>query len=173
VRVPGWAVAGLLAVSVAVGLAGCVRTEKVVVVPSPAQTSKPSPPTPSRSRPQQSGRSRSQQQIPHTAPQPAGTHDCNVLFKESLTYDEVLAYWIRLGSPADMDDDHDGWPCETVYGQQNVPSPSSGTHDCNVLFNDGLPYDEVVAYWVSIGAPSDMDDDHDGWPCETVYGNQN
>lgn len=36
-----------------------------------------------------------------------------------MTYSGVLQYWTSLGMPRDMDDDHDGWPCETVYGNQN------------------------------------------------------
>jgi hypothetical protein len=51
--------------------------------------------------------------------QPAVTHDCKVLLGLGMTYDRVLAYWLSLGSPPDMDDDHDGLPCETVYGQRN------------------------------------------------------
>lgn len=47
------------------------------------------------------------------------THDCKVLLRKGYTYPQVLQYWIQLGSPADMDDDHDGFPCETVYGDQN------------------------------------------------------
>ncbi len=96
-----------------------------------------------------------------------------MLFHEGLTYEQMFEYWISLGSPQDMDDDHDGLPCETVYGQRNAPAPPAGTHDCAVLLHEGLTYEQMFEYWISLGSPQDMDDDHDGFPCETVYGNQN
>ena len=36
-----------------------------------------------------------------------------------------------------------------------------------------MAYPEVFQYWTSLGLPQDMDDDSDGWPCETIYGDQN
>lgn len=48
--------------------------------------------------------------------------------------------------------------------------PMRTTHDCATLQTQGMTFAEVVGYWYSLGAPSDMDDDADGIPCETVYG---
>jgi hypothetical protein len=72
-----------------------------------------------------------------------------------------------------MDNDGDSWPCETVYGDRNAPArPGGGTHDCKALAAQGYAYDDVLTYWLALGSPKDMDDDGDGWPCETVYGEQ-
>ena len=66
------------------------------------------------------------------------------------------------------------WPCASAYGSQSPPAlPPAVTHDCKVLFSQGLTYDQVFVYWRSLGAPQDMDDDRDGWPCESVYGERN
>jgi hypothetical protein len=116
------------------------------------------------------------------------THSCQTLMGLGWGYDKVFAYWGSLGRPGDMDDDHDDWPCETVYGQQGgsaspgaSASPSearydfdgaNSTHSCQTLMGLGWGYDKVLAYWGSLGRPGDMDDDHDDWPCETVYGQQ-
>ncbi|MBQ0925931.1 excalibur calcium-binding domain-containing protein [Saccharopolyspora endophytica] len=48
--------------------------------------------------------------------------------------------------------------------------PVRNTHDCAELQNSGMGFTEVTGYWYSLGAPPDMDDDSDGIPCETVYG---
>ncbi|MFC7341326.1 hypothetical protein [Saccharopolyspora griseoalba] len=104
------------------------------------------------------------------------THDCEVLLERGMTYSGVLGYWGSLGSPQDMDDDRDGWPCETIYGDQNpsaAPPAAETSHDCEVLLGRGMTYPEVLGYWGSLGSPQDMDDDGDGWPCETIYGDQN
>ena len=50
------------------------------------------------------------------------------------------------------------------------PSPVRSTHDCEDLQRAGMDLNEVVQHWYGLGSPSDMDDDSDGIPCETVYG---
>lgn len=56
---------------------------------------------------------------------PAGTISCRTLIdppdpsdqqtQRGLSYPALLHYWMSLGSPASMDDDANGLPCETVY----------------------------------------------------------
>ncbi|QGK68841.1 hypothetical protein GIY23_04130 [Allosaccharopolyspora coralli] len=48
-----------------------------------------------------------------------------------------------------------------------------GTTDCSVLADNGLTFDEVNSYWAALGYPSNMDNENDGIPCETIYGEQN
>ena len=99
------------------------------------------------------------------------THDCGELQNSGMDFTEVVGHWYGLGAPSDMDDDADGIPCETVYGEKNAPAAGpTGTHDCATLLSQGMTFAEVTGYWYSLGAPSDMDDDSDGIPCETVYG---
>ncbi|WP_406692853.1 hypothetical protein REH65_14755 [Saccharopolyspora sp. ID03-671] len=128
--------------------------------PPPATTA-PSPPAP---------------EVPPVVIQPRepvqNTHDCRQLQNAGMSFTQVVQYWYGLGSPTDMDDDSDGIPCETVYGEKNAPAttPSATTHDCATLQAQGMTFTEVTAYWNSLGSPTDMDDDADGIPCETVYG---
>lgn len=109
-----------------------------------------------------------EQQAPATT-----THDCEELQRAGMTFTQVVQHWYGLGAPADMDDDSDGIPCETVYGEKNSPAtttPRTATHDCATLQSQGMSFAEVIGYWNSVGSPGDMDDDSDGIPCETVYG---
>ncbi|WP_461156637.1 hypothetical protein [Saccharopolyspora tripterygii] len=111
---------------------------------------------------------------PPRSPQPSqvrSTHDCEDLQRSGMDFNEVVQYWYGLGSPSDMDDDSDGIPCETVYGEKNAPAATpGGTHDCATLQARGMSFTDVTGYWYSLGSPSDMDDDSDGIPCETIYG---
>ncbi len=54
-----------------------------------------------------------------------------------------------------------------------VPGQAAGTHSCRVLQDRGMDFAAVQQYWFLLGAPHDMDDDRDGIPCETVYGEWN
>ena len=60
-----------------------------------------------------------------------------------------------------------------VVAPPQAPYPASGTHDCSVLSAQGMTFEQMVQYWYSLGAPTDMDNDADGIPCETIYGEQN
>jgi hypothetical protein len=51
-----------------------------------------------------------------------------------------------------------------------LPKPAGPTHDCKALLAKGYPRDQVTQYWENLGRPADMDDDANGYPCETVYG---
>jgi hypothetical protein len=51
-----------------------------------------------------------------------------------------------------------------------LPKPAGPTHDCKALLAKGYPRDHVTQYWENLGRPADMDDDANGYPCETVYG---
>jgi hypothetical protein len=107
VRLPEWVAQAALIAAAVIGVVGCTVSEpEVVVTPSPVPIT-PSPPSPSPP-------------AASAAPPPGtATHDCNALFGQGLTNEQMFAYWIGLGSPQDMDDDHDGRPCETVYGEQD------------------------------------------------------
>ncbi|RRO15429.1 hypothetical protein EIL87_15295 [Saccharopolyspora rhizosphaerae] len=102
------------------------------------------------------------------------TDDCRELRRSGMSFTDVVQYWYGLGSPVDMDDDRDGIPCETIYGEKNGPSttPRTPTHDCATLQAQGMSFAEVTDYWYGLGSPSDMDDDSDGIPCETIYGDR-
>lgn len=62
----------------------------------------------------------------------------------------------------------------------NTPSPADydpGTISCATLLApppgsgqlSGLSYFGVLYHWMALGMPMSMDDDRNGWPCETVY----
>jgi uncharacterized membrane-anchored protein YhcB (DUF1043 family) len=55
---------------------------------------------------------------PGNPPMYGATHSCRALKDMGLSFETVTEYWVYLDSPADMDDDSDGIPCETVYGQR-------------------------------------------------------
>ncbi|TWF92592.1 hypothetical protein FHU35_17235 [Saccharopolyspora dendranthemae] len=133
-----------------------------IVPPGAPQQPPPAPPPPASST------------EPPRRPQPAqahNTHDCEDLQRSGMDFNQVVQYWYGLGSPSDMDDDSDGIPCETIYGEKNVSSATQGgTHDCATLQARGMSFIDVTGYWYSLGSPSDMDDDSDGIPCETIYG---
>lgn len=48
-----------------------------------------------------------------------GAKPCSSLGDRGKSYYQMLEYWHQFGRPASMDIDHDGYPCETVYGDQN------------------------------------------------------
>lgn len=110
---------------------------------------------------------------------------CSDLGERGLGYDQAVAYWIGEGKPNRMDADRNGIPCETRYPREDVVAYwgaqewggarnylgdlPSGLY-CRDLSSRGLSYGQAVAYWLSQDMPSRMDDDADGIPCETVYG---
>jgi hypothetical protein len=51
-----------------------------------------------------------------------------------------------------------------------LPHALPAGHSCRALMNAGYTFPEVLVYWNDIGSPSDMDNDLNGIPCETVYG---
>lgn len=117
--------------------------------------------------------------------QPSGLY-CRDLNAMGYSYSAAVDYWRREGNTNRMDADRNGIPCETVYPRSDVVSywgdygysdPSfdylsgvPGGLFCRDLAARGFSYGEAVAYWFWDGAPNRMDEDLDGIPCETVYG---
>ncbi|GAA1614209.1 hypothetical protein [Actinoplanes couchii] len=48
-----------------------------------------------------------------------GSKPCATLFARGVTYTRMWDYYQEFGLPGSMDVDHDGYPCETVYGDVN------------------------------------------------------
>jgi hypothetical protein len=67
----------------------------------------------------------------------------------------------------------------TVYVTPKAKAPtrvtlgSLGPKPCTTLFNRDVSYERMWRYYEEFGYPDSMDVDHDGFPCETVYGNVN
>ncbi len=133
--------------------------------------------------------------VPPTAPpatglgdvldQPSGLY-CRDLYAMGYSYSAAVDYWRREGNTNRMDEDRNGIPCETVYARSDVVAywgdigwgdPTFDYLDtiptglfCRDLADAGFTYSEAVAYWYWDGLPDRMDEDLDGIPCETVYG---
>ncbi len=63
-----------------------------------------------------------------------------------LDYAMLLHYWMAAGSPAVMDDDRDGVPCETVYPAKIVERVISSPLRVDSQAQDPTALDEVRAY---------------------------
>lgn len=44
---------------------------------------------------------------------------CQEMYAQGLSYSTAFSEWVAAGSPASWDADHDGYPCEQTYGDQN------------------------------------------------------
>ena len=65
-------------------------------------------------------------------------------------------------------------PAKTARtSSSGITLASLGSKPCAALAARGVTYDRALGYYYSFGFPSAMDIDHDGFPCETVYGNVN
>jgi hypothetical protein len=53
------------------------------------------------------------------------------------------------------------------------PPPAKQTTSCQRMHAEGFSYAEAYAEWQHAGRPPAWDADHDGYPCEQTYGNQN
>lgn len=107
---------------------------------------------------------------------PAGTVSCAALADSPPTpardgvalgmdYATVLHYWMSLGSPASMDDDRDGLPCETVYPADVVarvagsPLVPGGTAEGGAVTRDQVrAHAEAVLAGLHVPGPL-LDDD--------------
>lgn len=112
---------------------------------------------------------------------------CADLRAQGLDYGQAVSYWVAEGQPDRMDADRNGIPCETRYPREDVVAYwgdeewgaardylgnlPSGLY-CRDLQSRGLDYGQAVAYWLSQDMPDRMDEDLDGIPCETVYGDE-
>ena len=116
---------------------------------------------------------------------PSGLY-CRDLSAMGYSYPAAVEYWRLEGYTDRMDADLNGIPCETVYPRSDVVAYwgdygwDDSTFDyldtipsglfCRDLADAGFSYSEAVAYWYWDGLPDRMDEDLDGIPCETVYG---
>lgn len=105
----------------------------------------------------------------------SATASCADVRDMGFDYVTAAATWLVNGAPARMDADGNGIPCETVFPVDEVSAfleparrYASGLY-CRDLKPDGASFPVAVAYWMIEGAPSRMDADGDGIPCETVY----
>ena len=119
---------------------------------------------------------------------PAGLF-CRDLVARGFSYADSVAYWNAEGQPDRMDADLNGYPCETVYSSADVIAywgfdpqgggggggGGGGVQDlpsglyCRDLAAMGYSYADAVGYWNVWGQPDRMDEDLNGYPCETVY----
>lgn len=119
--------------------------------------------------------------------QPPGLF-CRDLRAKGFSYSAAVDYWRNNGQPDQMDADRNGIPCETVYPRSDViaywgatgVTPTYSTANvydlppgllCRDLKARGFDVYDAIAYYLNWGSPSDMDADHNGIPCETVYPN--
>lgn len=117
---------------------------------------------------------------------PSGLY-CRDLAARGFSYADSVTYWEAEGRPDRMDADLNGYPCETVYPSSDVIAywgfdpqgggdpGTTGVQDlpaglfCRDLNAMGYTYADAVGYWNVWGQPDRMDEDLDGFPCETVY----
>lgn len=110
---------------------------------------------------------------------------CRDLLARGYNYAEAVAYWASDGRPDRMDEDRNGYPCETVYDTAEVVAywgfdPQNGggggtgsVYDlpsglfCRDLLAMGYSYVDAVTYWNLEGQPSRMV--AADLPCETTY----
>ncbi len=110
---------------------------------------------------------------------------CRDMKSRGYNYAEAVAYWAAEGRPDRMDEDRNGYPCETVYDTADVVAywgfdPQGGGNGaatsvydlpsglfCRDLRARGFSYADAVAYWNLEGQPSRMV--ARDLPCETVY----
>jgi hypothetical protein len=69
-------------------------------------------------------------------------------------------------------------PPSTVYlvppQTVTVPATPKATQtSCQWLYANGYSYTAVLSIWAQQNFPANWDADHDGYPCEQTYGNQN
>lgn len=101
---------------------------------------------------------------------------CRDLAAMGYDFPFSVAYWLADGTPARMDADSNGIPCETVYPGDTGPylAVAGGFETGQLCADLGQPddvngYRTAVAYWLLEGAPARMDADGNGIPCETVF----
>ena len=110
---------------------------------------------------------------------------CRDLRSRGYNYAEAVAYGAGEGRPDRMDEDRNGYPCETVYDTADVVAywgfdPQAGgaggdgsVYDlpsglfCRDLLAMGYSYVDAVTYWNLEGQPSRMVAAE--LPCETTY----
>lgn len=115
-------------------------------------------------------------------------HTLSTAFRFGAIMGAVLlacACTVQIQPPASPDVSQPPAPVErsVVVPQPAAPPPPVvtapqgqewwGTTDCSILADNGLTFDEVNSYWAALGYPSNMDNENDGIPCETIYGEQN
>jgi hypothetical protein len=64
-------------------------------------------------------------------------------------------------------------PPVTVTRPQTTVETQPNLTQCQRLYTEGYSYIYTYNAWASAGYPSSWDADHDGFPCEQSYGNQN
>ncbi len=102
---------------------------------------------------------------------------CRDVLNRGFGFWTAAAYWISEGSPARMDADGNGIPCETVFPRVDIDAFLSGATDFASdmlcadldLQDEADEYSRAVAYWMLEGTPARMDADGNGIPCETVF----
>lgn len=97
---------------------------------------------------------------------------CQQLADNGLGYPQVVAYWMRTGSPARLGDSQ---PCTDVFDQGEIDAflaqgeGQSSKATCQDLSDEGVAYDDVVANFVRRDRPKRLDPDGIGFPCAGVY----
>jgi len=115
---------------------------------------------------------------PTTVPKPPALTDgmsCQELVEAGVEYANVVAYWLRTGSPRTLDKDRDGVPCNDVYDEGVVDDFSSlagslpKKASCQDLVDSSVLYPDVVAYWLRRDRTSKLMAEGADWPCTDVY----
>lgn len=113
-------------------------------------------------------------------PSPAGLSPgllCRAVAAKGYTFWDASIYWVSEGSPARMDADGNGIPCESVFPANDIDAFLQWGRDFSTglgCANLNLPdepgeYHRAIAYWMLEGTPGRMDEDGNGIPCETVF----
>lgn len=97
---------------------------------------------------------------------------CQQLADHGLGYAQVVAYWIRSGSPERLGESR---PCTDVFDQGEIDAfvsqgeGQSSKATCQDLSDEGLTCDDVMAYFLRRDRPKRLDPDGIGFPCTDVY----
>lgn len=97
---------------------------------------------------------------------------CQQLADHGLGYAQVVAYWIRSGSPESLGESR---PCTKVFDEGEIDAflsqgeGQSSKATCRDLSDQGLTYSDAVAYFLRQDRPKRLDPNGIGWPCVDVY----
>lgn len=97
---------------------------------------------------------------------------CQQLADKGLGYAQVVAYWMRSGSPKALGESQ---PCTDVFDHGEIDAfiaqgeGQSSKATCQDLSDAGVEYAGAVAYFLRKDRPERLDPDGIGIPCADVY----
>lgn len=97
---------------------------------------------------------------------------CQQLADRGLGYAQVVAYWIRSGSPGALGESQ---PCTTIFDEGEIAAflaqgeGQASKATCQDLSDAGVDYSGTVAYFMRKDRPKRLDPEGTGFPCADAY----